>query len=118
MNRWKAIAMMSVGFICGVAYTAACGSTKGAEADSSSVTDSEADSGTSVAPLPTDAFVSKSRAVFYVSYKTNGKRCVDALSQEKTERTCCPAGFSSVGVHANHSDAYPAGASLVCLEDA
>jgi hypothetical protein len=35
MDRWKTIAMMSVAFTCGVAYTAACGGTDSAKADDS-----------------------------------------------------------------------------------
>tara|TARA_Y100001937_G_C7012208_1_gene281479 strand:+ start:297 stop:716 length:420 start_codon:yes stop_codon:yes gene_type:complete len=36
MNRWKTIAMMSMGFTCGVVWTAACGGADSAKADDSS----------------------------------------------------------------------------------
>ena len=39
MNRWKTIAMMSMGFTCGVVWTAACGGADSAKADDSGYED-------------------------------------------------------------------------------
>ena len=45
MNRWKTIAMMSMGFTCGVVWTVACGGADSAKADDSGYEDDGAGGG-------------------------------------------------------------------------
>ena len=61
--------MMSVGFTCGVAYTAACGGTDSAKAD---------DSAGVIDPLPAGAS-GGARAVLYMCYNTDGLQCTTQI---------------------------------------
>jgi hypothetical protein len=104
MDRWKTIAMMSVAFTCGVAYTAAGGGADSAMAD---------DSADGFDPLPAGSS-GGARAVLYLVYATDGTESTKDRGSERTVSDCCPPGFTSVGVR---TETYRH-LNLVCLEDA
>ena len=108
MDRWKTIAMMSLAFTCGVAYTAACGGADSAKADDSG---SWSDGSGGGAPSPTPSSHGGARTVLELEYSVDGERCFYYYGGVLLEGIdCCPAGFTYVGVGDTQEQ--------VCLENA
>ena len=95
MNRWKTIAMMSMGFTCGVVWTAACGGADSAKAD--------------------DSGYGGARTVLELLYSTSGSRCFKDTYDGMIGEDCCPPGFTFVGIAERGGDE---GQHQVCLQDA
>jgi len=131
---WKSIALLSIGFSAGVAYTVACGDERplvahADEGDSHSSPDSgEAGADDDTAETdetPPPGVTVVSRAVIEVSYVWVDNElygCASTSSplsdEELAEReaACCPEGFSFVGVSApTHDNGSPR--EGICLED-
>jgi hypothetical protein len=93
MDRWKATAILAMGFACGVAYTAACGG--GAKDSAASATDGGA-----------------GRAVVYVAYTLDLANC----SASASPAGCCPSGFTAAGFYAP-AGSYILNMSVACVED-
>ena len=115
MNRWKTIAMMSMGFTCGVVWTAACGGADSAKADDSGYEDDGAagsggGSAGSGGGTPPPSSHGGARAVLELYYNTAGESCHDYRANGVD---CCPSGFTWVGTAKASS-----GDHQVCLQDA
>ena len=115
MNRWKTIAMMSLGFTCGVVWTAACGGADSAKADDSGYEDDGAGGGSagSGGGTPPPSAHGGARTVLKLYYGPDGGRCYYSTEDEGPnpayEVDCCPSGFSYVGTQDGAS---------ICLQDA
>ena len=114
MNRWKTIAMMSMGFTCGVVWTAACGGADSAKADDSGYEDDGAagsggGSAGSGGGTPPPSSHGGARTVLELYRNTAGDRCFYSAGGSD----CCPSGFTWVGT-ARESSAE----QQVCLQDA
>ena len=115
MNRWKTIAMMSMGFTCGVVWTAACGGADSAKADDSGYEDDGSAGGSgggsagSGGGTPPPSSHGGARTVLELQYSTDGQRCY-RWGESASDFDCCPPGFTWVG---NNSDI-----EQVCLENA
>jgi hypothetical protein len=123
MDRWKTIAMMSLGFTCGVVWTAACGGADSAKADDSGYEDDGAGGGSAGAGggsagsgggTPPPSSHGGARTVLELEYNTDGRACYEGESANSYEVDCCPSGFTWVG-----SASRGAGEGhQVCLENA
>jgi len=110
MDRWKTMAMMSLAFTCGVAYTAACGGTDSAKADDSG---SWSDGSGGGAPSPTPSSHGGARTVLELKWSVDGEECFYYVGESRISGIdCCPAGFTFVGVGFDQSG------EQVCLENA
>ena len=93
MNRWKTIAMMSLGFTCGVVWTAACGGANSAKADGHG----------------------GARTVLLLERNPAGDGC---QLYDGEAPNCCPSGFTPVGYSSPSSDQMGNGNQhQVCLEN-
>ena len=119
MNRWKTIAMMSMGFTCGVVWTAACGGADSAKADDSGYEDDGAGGGSgggsagSGAGTPPPSAHGGARTVLLLEYNTDGEYCY-AGGFFSEEVDCCPSGFTWVG----SAETSGSRGHQVCLQDA
>lgn len=115
MNRWKTIAMMSMGFTCGVVWTAACGGADSAKADDSGYEDdgsAGAGSGGGGGVTPPPSSHGGARTVFELESNRRGDSCVDYEGRIASD--CCPDGFEAVGTAARYNGDYDG--HVVCLE--
>ena len=119
MNRWKTIAMMSMGFTCGVVWTAACGGADSAKADDSGYEDDGAGGGSgggsagSGGGTPPPSAHGGARTVLELMYSISGARCFYESSDSIFGEDCCPSGFTFVGIAEKAG-----GEHQVCLQDA
>jgi hypothetical protein len=114
MDRWKTIAMMSLGFTCGVVWTAACGGADSAKADDSGYEDDGAGGGSGGGTPPPSAH-GGARTVLELMYSTSGARCFHETSDSIFGEDCCPSGFTFVGIAEKAGDAHE---HQVCLQNA
>ena len=114
MNRWKTIAMMSMGFTCGVVWTAACGGADSAKADDSGYEDDGAGGGSagSGGGTPPPSAHGGARTVLALHVSATGIQCLDP--DEPSGMDCCPEGFTHVG----YKFLTGGGDHQVCLQDA
>ncbi len=120
MNRWKTIAMMSMGFTCGVVWTAACGGADSAKADDSGYEDDGSAGGSgggsagSGGGTPPPSAHGGARTVLVLGSNADDQSCTAGSA-----RNCCPAGFTPVGYSSPSSDQMGNGLEhQVCLQDA
>jgi hypothetical protein len=115
MNRWKTMAMMSMGFACGVVWTAACGGTDSAKADDSGYEDdgsgSAGSSSGDCAPPPPSSH-GGARTVLEIRWNLEGDNC-----SHYNGRNCCPSGFRLVG-YSTPTGGGDEAEHQVCLENA
>jgi hypothetical protein len=95
MKRWKTVTVMSLGFICGVVWTAACDGTDSAKAAEG------------------DTF--NARAVLELTHDASGGECDSHEAMvEGSGISCCPSGFELVGFRSGGGG--DKAALQVCLE--
>jgi hypothetical protein len=106
-NNWKSLSLLSIGFVAGIAYLAACGTGGGGAARRPGIQDAAA-AGSGLG------------RVLSLSYGTDGHSCGDAWDDKSSKdaleagRHCCPAGFTWLGWRSAEGTGH---ALAVCIED-
>ncbi len=120
---WKSIALLSVGFSVGVAYTIACGDKNPIDAHAG-----ENDSGTTYTNGETapPGATAAGRSVVEIAYTPDAESLQCDISSSAfydayglfdisaIEAACCPLGFTFIG----WGPSYDSSNAAVCLEDA